>query len=120
MQHLARLKETVELWVGLAKRASSSMELTDLAIEDGDVSLEEQLKADAREISQVLEREALQLTLSGPYDERPAILSVHAGAGGTESQDWAQMLLRMYVRWAEQTRRSAQILDISPRGRGGY
>ena len=113
MQHLARLKETVELWVGLAKRAGSSLELTDLAIEDGDVSLEEQLRADAGEISRVLEREALQLTLSGPYDERPTILSVHAGAGGTESQDWAQMLLRMYVRWAEQTRRSAQILDVS-------
>ena len=113
MQHLARLKEAVELWMGLAKRTGSSLELTELAIEDGDISLEEQLKAEAGEISQVLERESLQLTLSGPYDERPAILSVHAGAGGTESQDWAQMLLRMYVRWAEQTRRSAQILDVS-------
>jgi peptide chain release factor 2 len=52
-----------------------------------------------------------QMLLSGAYDERPAIVSVHAGAGGTESQDWAEMLLRMYLRWAERHRYGTEILD---------
>jgi peptide chain release factor 2 len=54
-----------------------------------------------------------RLLLGGPYDERPAIVSVYAGAGGTESQDWAEMLLRMYLRWAEQHRYKTEILDQS-------
>ena len=113
MQHLARLKEQVVLWHGLQKRATSLLELTDLAIDEGDNSLEEQLRLETDEVSHMLEQEEFQLTLSGPFDERPAILSVHAGAGGTESQDWAEMLLRMYLRWAENQARRTQILDIS-------
>ncbi len=113
MQHLAQLKEKVELWRGLSERTALAIELTDLAIEEGDSSLEEQLRAEAEEISSILGREEVQLTLSGPYDERPVILSVHSGAGGTESQDWAEMLMRMYLRWAENWGRKAQILDLS-------
>ena len=113
MQRLARLKEKAELWRGLEERTVSILELTDLAIDEGDSSLEEQLRAETEEISRVLEREQFQLILSGLYDERSAILSVHAGAGGTESQDWAEMLLRMYLRWAEGWGRSTQILDLS-------
>ena len=113
MQQLARLKGTVELWSGLAERAGSLLELTDLAIEEEDSSLEEQLRAEAQEISLILEREELELTLSGFYDERAAILSVHAGAGGTDSQDWAEMLLRMYTRWTERQGRGGQLLDLS-------
>ena len=114
MKHLTRLQEMVELWKGLEKRTASLLELTDLAIDEDDDSLEEQMGAEAAEISRLLGQEEFQLTLSGPYDERPAIFSVHAGAGGTESQDWAQMLLRMYLRWAESSGRNAQILDLSP------
>ena len=113
MQQLARLKSTVELWSGLAERTGSLLELTDLAIQEQDGSLEEQLRAEAQEISLVLEREEFELTLSGAYDERAAILSVHAGAGGTDSQDWAEMLLRMYTRWTERQGRGGQILDLS-------
>ena len=114
MRQLARLKETVELWRGLAKSTESLLELIALAMQEGDSSLEEQLREEVNEVSRVLEQEDLQLTLSGPYDERPAILSVHSGAGGTESQDWTGMLLRMYVRWAENSGRTSQILDLSP------
>ena len=114
MQYLARLKEEVEVWQGLWDRATSALELTDLAIDEGDDSLESQLRTEAEESFLLLEREEFQLTLSGSYDDRPSILSVHAGAGGTDSQDWAQMLLRMYLRWAESCGRKAQILDLSP------
>ena len=113
MQRLSRLKETVEVWSGLADRTRSLRELTDLAIDEGDFSLEEQLRAETEQLSRDLVREEFQLTLSGPYDERTAIIYVQAGAGGTESMDWAEMLLRMYVRWAENQGRRAQVLDVS-------
>ena len=113
MQQLARLKEGVELWRSLRATTVSLLELTDLAIDAGDISLEEQLRAEAEEISRTLGQEEFRLTLSAPYDERSAILSIHAGAGGTESQDWAEMLLRMYLRWGENWRCKGQILDLS-------
>ena len=113
MQQLARLKERVDLWRELGARTSSLLELTDLAIDESDDSLEDHLRAEEQEISLILDREEFQLTLSGPYDERSAIVSVHAGAGGTDSQDWAEMLLRMYLRWAESWNRKTQILNLS-------
>jgi peptide chain release factor 2 len=87
--------------------------LAELAIEDDDNSYQEQLETEAREISQAVAREEINLTLRGPFDDRPAIVSIHAGAGGTDSQDWAEMLLRMYTRWAEETRRPVQVMDLS-------
>ena len=65
-----------------------------------------------------LERELdaleFELTFSGPYDDRNAILAIHAGAGGTESQDWAEMLLRMYLRWCERRGFPAEVIDLMP------
>ena len=113
MRHLARLKERVDLWRGLEARTASLIELTDQAIQEQEDSLEDLLRTESEEISRTLEREQFQLTLSGPYDDRPAILSVHAGAGGTESQDWAEMLLRMYLRWSENSEAKSQVLDLS-------
>ena len=113
MQRLARMKDTVETWRGLEKSAGSLLELVELAIQEGDDSLEEQLRSECSELSEELERQEFLLTLSGPYDDRPAIVTVHSGAGGTESQDWAEMLLRMYLRWAENQGREAQVLDTS-------
>ena len=76
------------------------------------------LERDLAALSADWNRMEARLLLSEPYDERPAIVSVHAGAGGTESQDWAEMLLRMYLRWAE--RNKLQDRDPRPdRGRGG-
>ena len=107
------MKDTVETWRGLEKSAGSLLELVELAIQEGDDSLEEQLRSEYEELSVELEREEFLLTLSGPYDDRTAIVTVHSGAGGTESQDWAEMLLRMYLRWAENQGRTAQVLDTS-------
>ena len=113
MQRLARLKDTVETWRGLEKSAGSLLELVELALAEGDDTLEEQLRSECRELSEELERQEFLLTLSGPYDDRPAIVTIQPGAGGTESQDWAEMLLRMYLRWAENQGRVAQVLDTS-------
>jgi len=114
MRRLASLKEAVDTWRGLEREASSLLELVDLALKEGDASLGEGLQEEVRRLEEEVRRRETRLALSGEYDERDAILSVHAGAGGTESQDWAQMLLRMYLRWAEKRGYRAQVLDLSP------
>ena len=113
MQQLGRLKETVTLWRDLQARSKALLELVDLTLEEQDDSLEEQLKTEAEEIIRVLEREEINLTLSGPYDDRPAIVTIQPGAGGTDSQDWAEMLLRMYSKWGEAQGRPVQFMDLS-------
>ena len=113
MQAMGRMRDTVTLWKGLEARARDLLEFTELAIEEEDFSLEEQLEADAASLARELAREEIKLTLSGPYDDRSAIVSIHSGAGGTDSQDWAEMLLSMYAGWAESGKRSVEVLDLS-------
>ena len=113
MRQLGRLKDTVTLWRDLNSRAQNLLELVDLALEEQDDSLAEQMETETGELSSVLDREEINLTLSGPYDDRSAIVTIQAGAGGTDSQDWVEMLLRMYVRWAETQSRSVQVMDLS-------
>ncbi|GAB4324617.1 MAG: peptide chain release factor 2 [Dehalococcoidia bacterium] len=113
MQEIASLRAEVDTWRGLERRAGDLAELLKLAIAEGDESIgpssERELRALEREVDQL----EFRLMLSGPYDRRNAILAVHAGAGGTESQDWAEMLLRMYLRWAERHNFETDILDTS-------
>ena len=113
MQLLVRLKETVSLWRDLSARGADLLELVELALEEGDYSLQESIEAEAGEVFRTLEREEINLTLSGPYDDRPAIMLIHAGAGGTDSQDWAEMLLGMYTKWADAQGRPVQVMDLS-------
>ena len=113
MRTLGRLKETVSLWRDMESQASTLLELTELAEEDGDETMLAQIAGDASLLSRQLSREEIALTLAGPYDDRPAIVSVFSGAGGTDSQDWAEMLLRMYAGWGETQRRPVQIMDMA-------
>ena len=111
MQQLGRLKDTVALWRNLQSQAASALELVELAMEDDDYSDQEQLEAEAREIRKAIALEEINLTLSGPFDDRPAIVTIHAGAGGTDSQDWAEMLRRMYSKWAENKKCKFEIIS---------
>ena len=92
MQQLGRLKERAALWRGLESQAATLLELTELAIEDADAGMEEQLAAAVHQLGKDLAREEITLTLSGPYDDRPAIVSITAGdtvgrvAAGSEAQ----------------------------------
>ena len=113
MRQLGRLKEIVALWRGLQDQAATLLELTALMIEEGDDSAEKEMETEVRQLSRTLRREEITLTLAGPYDDRPAIVSVYSGAGGTDSQDWAEMLLRMYARWGETQNRPVQVMDLS-------
>lgn len=113
MQQLGRLKDTVSLWRGLESSSQNLVELTEMALSEGDTSLQEQLEAESEELAKALTREEINLTLSGPYDDRPAIVSIHAGAGGTDAQDWAEMLVQMYSQWAETGKRPLEVMDLS-------
>ena len=113
MRQLTRLKETVDVWNNLEKDAASLLELVELAIEDEDPSLEQQLLNEAERLFGELQTREFQLTLSGPYDDRPCIISVQSGAGGVDSQDWSEMLLRMYLRWAEKRGYKSRMLDLT-------
>ncbi|MBI4312283.1 MAG: peptide chain release factor 2 [Chloroflexi bacterium] len=113
LQRMANLKESVDTWRGLERRARDAAELIDLAVQEEDASLGASIQSDVASLEAELRRLEFQLQFSGPYDERTAILAVHAGAGGTESQDWAEMLMRMYLRWGERSGYKAQVIDIA-------
>ena len=107
------LREEIDAWQKLGARASALAEMAEMAAAepDGGANMAADLEKDLASLSADWNRMEARLLLSEPYDERPAIVSVHAGAGGTESQDWAEMLLRMYLRWAERNKYRTEILD---------
>jgi peptide chain release factor 2 len=113
MRRLAEQKKTVEQWRSLEKKTADTAELINLAAEEADNSFTEEITADIENTTELLDKLELELAFSGGYDSRNAILQIHAGAGGTESQDWAEMLLRMYLRWSERRGYKAEILDES-------
>jgi peptide chain release factor 2 len=114
MQQLTRLKENVGLWRGLSARIGELLELLELARAENDQQMGEEIAADAQKVAAELGDLEFRLAFSGPHDANNAILAIHAGAGGTESQDWAAMLLRMYLRWAEENKYETELLDTMP------
>jgi len=123
MRELSSLRDEVSLWRGIEQRVRDMVELLQLAeVEAGpepgssgeqgrDEGLIREIEHDATAVQAELERLEFHLMLSGPHDRSNAILAIHAGAGGTDSQDWAEMLMRMYLRWAEAHHFKAEIVD---------
>ncbi len=109
MQRLARLRDDVGSWQALQQRVIDALELASLE----DESLADEIERERRAILTDLEQREFQARLSGPYDHEDAILAIHTGAGGTDSQDWTKMLMRMYIRWAERHDLKTEILDLS-------
>jgi peptide chain release factor 2 len=105
------LRDELELWNGLLARAADLETTVELATEAGDPELEGEAERETDALEAEFARQRTQLLFNGEYDDRPAILSISAGAGGTEATDWAQMLLRMYLRWAERHRYRTEIID---------
>jgi peptide chain release factor 2 len=93
--------------------------LWEMATEEADESLEPEIQDGLRRLQQELREFELTVVLSGEHDRKAAIVSIHAGAGGTESQDWAQMLLRMYTRWAERRGYKVEVVDLLPGDEAG-
>jgi peptide chain release factor 2 len=105
------LRDETATWRGLTSRADDLLELAELAHEEGDAEVLAGLEREYATLAADFARQRTSLLFSGPYDDRNAILSISAGAGGTEATDWAEMLLRMYLRWAERHRFGTEILD---------
>lgn len=109
MKQLAELRQEVEDWQSFDKRLQDTLELVEL----GDESLRGELEPEVAAIEAELAQRELKIHLSGSYDKGNALLAIHAGAGGTDSQDWAAMLERMYLRWAERRGYQTEILDLT-------
>lgn len=114
MRHLGELKGEVERWRGIERKVSELLELSELALDEDESSLEGEIVAETERLEALFEEMEFVLLLGGEYEKGNAFLAVHAGAGGTEAQDWAEMLLRMYLRWAEQRGYNATLVDTSP------
>ncbi len=113
MQRLSAARAHAATWRGLERRARDLTELLTLAIGEGDESIAPAAEQDLAALEKELHGREFELQLSGEYDQRSALLAVHAGAGGTESQDWAEMLFRMYLRWAERRGYGTEVLDVA-------
>ena len=101
------------IWRDQQGAIGEALGLLELAEAEADEGVIAEVAAEASRLRSDLEKLEFRLQLGGPYDERPAILAVHAGAGGTESQDWAEMLMRMYIRWAERRGYTTSVLDLT-------
>ena len=105
------LRGTITLWRDLEARAADVSAAVELLEESGDDDLAAEVERESATLEADFARERTQLLFSGEYDERGALLSISAGAGGTEATDWAEMLLRMYLRWAERHRFHTEVVD---------
>jgi len=112
VEEVRRTKRWTEPFADLSRRARDAIELAGLLDGDPDPESEQGLAEEATALRGGLEQLELQNMLQGPDDRRGALLTIHPGAGGTESQDWAEMLLRMYTRWAERKGYRVEILDV--------
>ncbi len=109
MQQLSKLKALVDKWRALRLRIADALELAEIA----DADMQAELASETDALRKIVETMSLQAMLSGDYDSEDAIFAIHAGAGGVDAQDWAEMLERMYLRWMEQNGYKTEILDRS-------
>jgi peptide chain release factor 2 len=114
VQEIKALKNWLTPYDNLDQRLRGSLEMAELLEAEPDEGLQTELRREAEEIENAAEAFELQAMLQGPEDARDALLTIHPGAGGTESQDWAEMLMRMYVRWAERHGFEVSVLDLLP------
>jgi peptide chain release factor 2 len=114
MQLLSRLRDEVQLWRGLEERLAELHELATLLEAEPDTDLEAEVSRALDEVEATLERQRFLLMLSGEHDAKSALVSIHAGNGGTDAQDWVQILQRAYMRWGEAHGFTVDVLDVMP------
>lgn len=119
VQRVANLRDKVSVFQELAEKHEELEVLIELGQEEEDESLAAEARESLDSVSRLVEEMELAVLLNGPYDRGNAIIALHAGAGGTEAQDWVEMLLRMYGRWAERHRFKIEILDMLPGDEAG-
>ncbi len=110
MKTLSNLEGELKSWAILEDRLKDALELAELS----DESLEDDLQKEVLALQEEIEKREFDAMLSGEYDRGNALLTIHAGAGGNDAQDWAEMLQRMYLRWAEKRGYKTETLDLTP------
>lgn len=113
MQQLNALREEVSTWEGVAAQLNDLLGLAQLLEEEPDEEMQAEVAQSVTAVEEEVEKLQFSLMLSGEHDERNAIMSIHAGSGGVDAQDWAEMLLRMYLRWAEGHKFRTEMYDYS-------
>ena len=111
LQEIKQLKDKYESYEALASSLDDAFTLCEMAIEADDEDSVEEVVSETERIEKEAEAKRIEVLLSGPYDKNNAIVSFHPGAGGTEAQDWASMLYRMYVRWGEKRGFNVKLID---------
>ncbi len=112
LQQISRLREKLEKYQKLCTDYTDTLDIIELADEEGDLSLLDEVVVSVKNIEESMEKQRLDTLMTGEYDANNSILTFHAGAGGTEAQDWAEMLLRMYTRWADSHGFKVNVTDI--------
>ena len=113
MRQLSQTRAEVERWTSMEQQLTSLAELLEMAEAEGDASIIAEISAEAAMVTTALDALEVAVLLGAPYDDRDAFLSIKAGMGGTDAQDWAEMMLRMYARWAERRDFTVNIVDQS-------
>mgnify|MGYP000859692552 CR=1 FL=1 len=119
VQTLNRLKQVIDPWEKVYNQLEDAQVMVELVAEEQDKSLQQELYHLLQKLADEVDKLELDSLLGGEYDSNNAIVTIHPGAGGTESQDWAEMLLRMYTRWAEKRGFQVEILDLLPGDEAG-
>lgn len=112
MQEISKIKDWLTEWESVQKMIEDTKVLIDLAEESQDIAFTNELQKEIKKLEKKIDELELKNLLNGEDDPKSAILTIHSGAGGTEAQDWAEMLLRMYLRWAERNGYNATVVDI--------
>lgn len=119
MRQRAVAQDKIEMIEGLAGRVNDSLEYLEMAMSEGDASTVADVDAQFHEHEAEIKQKELERMLSGPVDHANAIISIHPGSGGTEAKDWGEMLLRMYLRWAERRGFKTEVIDYEPGDEAG-
>jgi peptide chain release factor 2 len=120
MRELSSLKEELEPWLDVARRTKDALELVELASLEEDQTVLQDAEQEAEQLVKQVDALEFKLRLNGPYDRSDAIVTITVGLGGVDAQDWTQMLMRMYLRWAERKNYLNDILDLAEGEEAGY
>jgi peptide chain release factor 2 len=119
-RRLAALQSEAGEWDDLARQVHDLKELFELALVEGDELLQAEIQADVEQVKADFDLAEFRLLFQGEYDSNDALLAIHAGAGGTDSQEWTERLVRMYLRWADKRGFKTRVLDSSPGEEAGF
>ena len=119
MRQRALAQDKIEMIEGLASRVGDALDYLEMAMAEGDSTLAADVEEQFASLEEEIKKKELERMLSGPVDHANAIVSIHPGSGGTEAKDWGEMLLRMYLRWAERRGFKTEVIDYEPGDEAG-